>query len=75
MHVAVLKPGQQHPAGQVDDFGLRPDQPRRQVVAAHVDDPALAHRSGGGPASVGVHGIDGAVPEHEVGGRSPVGLA
>ncbi len=69
MHVRVLEPRQYHPAREIDRLGTRPNEPSRQAVDPHVDDAPAAHRDGGGPAPRRVHGVDGAVPEHEVGGR------
>lgn len=67
VYVRVLKGGEEHPAGEVHHFGVRPKDARREAVGADVDDPPAADGHGARPASGRVDRVDRAVPEHEVG--------
>jgi hypothetical protein len=46
MDVRVLEPREQHPAVQIVDLRLRPDEVGDRLVGPHRDDASALHRDG-----------------------------
>src|SRR5438034_427953 len=67
MHVRVLESRKQHPAVQIVDLGLRPDEVGDRSVGSHRDDASVLHGDVLGPGACGVDRVDGAAGENEVG--------
>ena len=67
VRMAVVEAGEDEAPAEVHDPGLRSDEARDLPVGADEDDPVAGDGDRLGPAAGGIHGVDPAVPEDEVG--------
>ena len=75
MHVRIVKSGQRHASGEIDDLRGVALERHHLFVAADRDDVAVAHCGGLGPGALRIDGIDSAVDEDRVGNLGRGGLS